>query len=195
MRVLFYSPDSYGLGHVRRSISVAKAVLQSRSVTSALMLTGAPRAHYFDYPSGCDYVKLPSITKNGEGRYVCRDMDLSLEKALLMRGSLIDLAADAFQPGMLLVDHSPRGLCGEILPTLSRLGERGDTFRVLGMRDVIDEPRRVKKAGERDGVIDVLRHSYDHVIVYGQRDVFSSVRWPMKASPFSLRPARPTCRS
>ena len=176
MRLLLYSPDSYGLGHVRRSISVAKAALSSFSGASALLVTGAPRAHYFDYPEGCDYVKLPSVTKDAKGNYVCKDLGMTLEATLALRARLIEEAATSFPTNALLVDHSPRGLCGEILPTLRRLGEMGGTCRVLGMRDVIDDPVRVRAAWEREGVIEVLRNCYDRILVYGQRELFDPVR-------------------
>jgi len=177
MRMLCYSPDSYGLGHVRRSISVIEAVLGRVRDGSALVLTGAPRAHYFDYPERCDYVKLPSITKNARGHYVSRDLDLHLEQLVELRGQLIDVAVQSFRPRLLLVDHSPLGLCGEVLPALRKLaqGPRG-AVRVLGMRDVIDEPAAVRAAWERDGVIDVLRRGYDRILVYGQRDLFDPIR-------------------
>ena len=82
MRFVLYSPDSYGLGHVRRSVAVAGAVLDRSPHAWARVLTGAPRAHYFDYPQRCDYVKLPPVTKNLSGRYVAEDEDLTLRQAI-----------------------------------------------------------------------------------------------------------------
>jgi len=174
---LLYSPDSYGLGHVRRSISLAKAALGRIPGSSALLLTGAPRAHYFEYPPRCEYLKLPSITKDREGKYVCRDLDFSLEKVVKLRSRLIQLAVDSFEANVLWVDHSPLGLCSEILPVLDSLG-RGDkpALRVLGMRDVIDEPKVVRANWKKHGVIDILRDCYDRILIYGQRDVFDPIR-------------------
>jgi len=177
VRILLYSPDSYGLGHVRRSISLARAALGRIPGSSALLLTGAPRAHYFEYPPRCEYLKLPSITKDREGQYVCRDLDFSLEKAIELRTRLIRLAVDSFEARVLWVDHSPLGLCGEILPSLERLGHGPErALRVLGMRDVIDEPEVVRANWKKHGVIDVLRECYDRILIYGQRDVFDPIR-------------------
>ena len=176
MRILMYSPDSYGLGHVKRSISLAHAALSEIAGSSVYLLTGAPRAHYFDYPPGCDFLKLLSVSKDIEGRYVPRDLDLSLKKTIRLRGRLIKLAADSFKPHVLLVDHSPLGLCGEIVPILRRLERRRpDALRVLGMRDVIDEPDAVKAAWKRDGVLDVLHEGYHKILVYGQRELFDPI--------------------
>jgi len=177
MKLMLYSPDSYGLGHVRRSISLAGAILQRNPGSSGLLLTGAPRAHYFDYPENCDYLKLPSITKDRDGKYVSRDLELEPEKVIRMREGMIWLAAANFSPDVLLVDHSPIGISGEIVPTLMRLAAGPDkrTTRVLGMRDVIDSPDRVRKEWARNNVIDVLRTGYDRILVYGDPDVFDVV--------------------
>lgn len=176
MRILLYSPDSYGLGHVRRSISIAGAVLGRMRGSTALLLTGAPRAHYFDYPEGCDYVKLPSMTKNDAGLYVSRELDLPGERTVQLREGLIRLSAREFAPDVVVVDHAPLGLAGEILPTLRRVKrDNPRAVRVLGMRDVIDDPATVRAAWKRDGVIDVLRECYDLIVVYGQREIFDPV--------------------
>lgn len=176
-RILFYSPDSYGLGHVRRTIALAERVLEEFADASALVLTGAPRAHWFAYPPRCDYLKLPSVTKGQDGRYISRELDLTLEETVQMRSRLIREATASFQPDVLLVDHNPVGLCREVLPALDDLAAfRPHALRILGLRDVIDEPDAVRSAWERDGVVEVLRSRYDAVLVYGQREIFDPVR-------------------
>ncbi len=177
MKLMLYSPDSYGLGHVRRSISLAGAVLEHNPGSNGLLLTGAPRAHYFDYPENCDYLKLPSITKDKDGKYISRGLNLEAEKVIRMRAGVIWLAAASFSPDVLLVDHSPVGIGGEIVPTLMRLAAGPDkrTTRVLGLRDVIDSPDRVRSAWAENNVIDVLRNGYDRILVYGDSDVFNVV--------------------
>ena len=177
MRTMLYSPDSYGLGHVRRSLSVSGALLDAIPGASSRLLTGAPRAHYFDYPPGSDYVKLPTVTKDDSGHYIGTDDDLSLAETVHLRGRLIRQAVHRFGPRVMIVDHSPLGLCGEVLPTLQRLRPTGNgTLRVLGMRDVIDEPEAVLATWKKDRVIDVLRSCYDLILVYGQREIFDPVR-------------------
>jgi predicted glycosyltransferase len=177
MRILLYSPDSYGLGHVRRSISLAGTLMDRLNGASGLILTGAPRAHYFDYPAGCDYLKLPSMTKDDAGVYISRELDMTAANTVRFREELIRLSVSNFDPDVLLVDHSPLGLGGEIESTLRHLARnRPHTVRVLGMRDVIDEPERVKADWRRDGVYDVLRDAYDRILVYGQREVFDPIR-------------------
>ncbi|MDH3626995.1 MAG: hypothetical protein OEV00_04900 [Acidobacteriota bacterium] len=62
------------------------------------------------------------------------------------------------------------------MPTLQHLESRHpETLRVLGLRDVIDEPRRVRAKWRRDGVIEALDRYYDLILVYGQRDLFDPI--------------------
>jgi len=176
LHILFYSPDSYGLGHVRRTISLAERVLGQFRDASALVLTGAPRAHYFRYPSRCDYVKLPSVTKGVDGCYKTREIDMPLDDTVHLRSRVIQETAASFHADVIVVDHSPLGLCGEVVPTLDScaVGRTG-TVRILGLRDVIDEPEAVRASWKRDQVMEVLRRCYDRILVYGQREVFDPV--------------------
>src|ERR1041385_806518 len=118
MRFLFYSHDSYGLGHIRRTTVIAKRLIRSFTATSALVVTGSPRAHYFRYPAHCDYMKLPSVTKDPGGHYVSRDLEMSTAEAVALRARLIREAAESFRPDVFFADHTPRGLNGEILAAL-----------------------------------------------------------------------------
>ena len=177
MRFLLYSPDSFGLGHIRRTISISEQLLGDFHGSSALILTGAPRAHYFDYPRQADYVKLPSVSKDGNGRYASRDLDLSFSETCALRSQIIEHAVSFFPPDVLVVDHSPLGLGGEAVSMLRRIRHRSPgTLRVLGLRDLIDEPARVRAAWQKDGVYDAIREYYDIIAIYGQRDIFDPVR-------------------
>ncbi len=176
MRLLFYSPDSYGLGHVRRTIALAEVLLGACRHATALVLTGAPRAHFFRYPPRCDYVKLPSVTKNARGEYVSRELDLPLEGTIALRRRLILEAAASFRPDVCFVDHSPAGLCGEALPLLELLQrERPLCLRLLAMRDVIDEPEAVRRTWAREGVLEILERDYDRILIFGQQELFDPV--------------------
>jgi len=177
MRFLFYSHDSYGLGHIRRTTVIAERLIRNFPAPSALVVTGSPRAHYFRYPPHCDYLKLPSVSKGPGGRYIAREIEMSIADTVTLRGKLIRAAAESFRPEVFFADHTPRGLGGEILPALEILSRLPrPPIRILGMRDVIDEPGVVKRAWEREGMVEVLRRHYDLILVYGQRDLLDPVR-------------------
>jgi predicted glycosyltransferase len=120
-------------------------------------------------------VKLPAATKDPAGAYVSRELDLDLPRLVSLRSSILRECAAAFDPDLVLVDHAPAGLGGELIPLLEALRGRR-TKVVLGMRDIIDEPRRVLEAWDRQGIVDLIRRHYHAVLLYGDTRIFDPVR-------------------
>jgi predicted glycosyltransferase/glycosyltransferase involved in cell wall biosynthesis len=171
-RALLYSHDSYGLGHLRRTMLIAESLARRPAIDDVLVVTGSPRSQSFHLPPGIDLVKLPVITKDDRGGYRPRTMRQSLDETVALRSRIIEATVEAFRPDVVLVDHAPVGLGGELLPVLERwAGRRGGPTMVLGLRDIVDHPDRVEQEWERNGVWDVLRTAYDHVLVYGDPTV------------------------
>jgi predicted glycosyltransferase len=173
-RILTYSHDSYGLGHFRRSLTIADYLLSRSPETSVLALTGSPRSHSFHLPHRFDYVKLPAATKNSSGAYEARELDLALPDLVQLRSDILRDCGRSYRPDLLLVDHVPAGLGGELLPLLKILKAAG-TRIVLSFRDILDDPALVREQWERDGTIEVLREYYDGILIHGDRDVFDPV--------------------
>lgn len=176
-RVLLYSHDSFGLGHLRRSLLLAERIVARPEVEHALVVTGSPRCQTFRVADGIDTVKLPAITKDDRGSYRTRTLGLPLEETLRLRADLIGAALESFAPDVVVVDHAPIGLAGELLPVFARLDRRASRPRLLlGLREIIDAPERVAADWDRDGVWDVLRHRYDRILVYGDPTVRSTAQ-------------------
>ena len=53
-RILLYSHDTFGLGHIRRSRTLANAITAADENTTALILTGSPVAGRFTFPERVD---------------------------------------------------------------------------------------------------------------------------------------------
>jgi predicted glycosyltransferase len=188
-KVMFYSHDTFGLGHLRRTLAIANHLQANAAGLSQLIVTGSPAASAFPLPAGADFVKLPSVTKDDDGTYVPRSLDTSFQRLRDMRAELVLGAAKHFRPDVLIVDHAPAGLKGEMLPALRWLEEHlPQTRLVLGMRDIIDAAPVVRQAWSREGVYDLLDTTYDAILGYGQRDLYDSVREygfsPMAAAKF-----------
>lgn len=167
-RALLYSHDSYGLGHLRRTMLIAEGLALRPAIDDVLVVTGSPRSQSFHLPPGIDLVKLPVVTKDDRGAYRPRTLRQTLDETVALRSRIIEATVEAFRPDVVLVDHAPVGLRGELLPVLERrAGRRGGPLMVLGLRDIVDDPDRVEQQWERDGVWEVLRTAYDHVLVYG----------------------------
>lgn len=175
-KAMFYSHDTYGLGHLRRTLTLANHVRLSSPRMSQLIVTGSPSAQSFVLPDGTDYVKLPSVTKNKAGDYEARTLDSTFSDIRDMRSDILLSSAKHFQPDFFVVDHAPAGLDGEALDTLRFFRERHpDTKLIVGLRDIIDEAPKVRATWERDGIYDLLDDLYDLILVYGHRNMYDVV--------------------
>ena len=176
-RLMYYSHDTYGLGHLRRTLALARYLRLRTASLSQLIVTGSPVPHYFSFPDGTDYVKLPSVVKVGAEEYLPRSLCVPLAPVWKARRDMILSAARHFRPDALIVDHAPAGLKGEVVATLRALAEECPrrTRLVLGLRDILDEARLVRESWARDGVYGLLDRYYDLILVYGQRDIYDVV--------------------
>jgi PAS domain S-box-containing protein len=174
-RLLVYSHDTFGLGHLRRCLALIRTLCADHPGMSALLVTGSPMVHRYPMPDGADYVKLPAVRKVESEQYEARTLHVSGSTIRSMRSNLILHTLRDFDPNVLLVDHSPTGSKGELLPALEWLANRGGCTRILGLRDVIDEPASVIALWKATRVYDVLRDHYDHLVVYGSREVYDPV--------------------
>ncbi len=180
-RILFYSHDTFGLGHLRRSRALASAITQADPRASALILTGSPVAGRFTFPRRVDHVRLPGVTKRADGSYASQTIGMGIEEVTELRSGLIETAVQQFDPDVLIVDKEPTGFRGELLPTLERLEHTQKTRLVLGLRDVLDEPAVLAAEWERKEAIAATERFYDEIWVYGLRSVYD----PTEGLPLS----------
>lgn len=175
-RVVLYSHDTFGLGHLRRSRALASALTQSGTVGSAIILTGSPVAGRFTFPPGVDHVRLPGVKKLADGTYVSQNSGMDLEATTSLREGLINSTIAHYEPDLLIVDKEPTGFRGEMLPILERLTKAGRTKIVLGLRDVLDEPEVLASEWARKGALDAAERFYDELWVYGPKSVYDPTR-------------------
>ncbi|MFD0937955.1 glycosyltransferase family protein, partial [Methylobacterium trifolii] len=164
-RVLIYSHDTFGLGHLRRSRAIANAIVGANRDVRAVIVSGSPVIDRFAFAEGVEAVRVPPVTKLPDGDYASLDPGVPLERVVAERTAIIARTVDAFRPHVMIVDKEPTGFHGEILPALERLSERGCKL-VLGLRDVLDDPERLVPEWERKGATGAMRF-YDEVWVYG----------------------------
>ncbi|MBL8843303.1 MAG: hypothetical protein JNL90_17415 [Planctomycetes bacterium] len=174
-RLLIYSPDSFGLGHFRRCLSIARELSIADPALSVLCLTGSPKPSLFAYPRGFDTVKLPSLTKDADGAYQSLSGNLELARLAALRTSIVDATLRDFEPDLLLVDHAPLGTLGELLPVLERLRGDPSVTTVLGLRDVIDSPERTAAEWAERDLARRVPELFDRVLVYGDPRVWNTI--------------------
>ena len=165
-RVLVYSHDSFGLGHLRRCRALAHAICEDIDDLSVLILSGSPIIGSFDFRSRVDFVRVPGVIKLRNGEYTPLTLPMAIEDAIGMRASIIRHTAEVFDPDILIVDKEPLGLRGELSDTLELMKERG-VHVVLGLRDVLDDPDLLLPEWRRKNAVPALQEFYDEIWVYG----------------------------
>ncbi len=166
IRVLIYSHDSFGLGHLRRCRAIAHSLVGEFNKLSVLILSGSPIIGSFDFRARVDFVRVPGVIKLRNGDYTSLKLHLDIEQTMALRASIIQHTADVFDPDIFIVDKEPLGLRGEVGDTLEMLKSRG-TPLILGLRDVMDEPELLVPEWERKHVMPALKDLYDELWVYG----------------------------
>ncbi len=176
VRILMYSHDTYGLGHLTRTVRIARALRARYDRASILILSGSPVAPYVALPPGADIVKMPSVVKAGKDLYRSRDLKVSFGQIKRIRREMIRGTAASFQPDIFMVDNVPLGMKMEILPTLEYLRRSSRSTRiVLNLRDILDDPQVIRDAWNRDGVVEALEKFYDKIFVLGDREIFDAI--------------------
>lgn len=173
--VLVYTGDCLGLGHLRRNTMIAARLVQDLPGTNVLLLTGLSCPSPFEVPAGVDLIKLPSVRKTAPGCYEPRTLSVDPRRMTWLRTSIIDDISRTFNPDLLVVDHLPTGINGDLLPTLVSLHARSNRPRVvLGLRDFVDDTERTRSLWRAEGVLEAIHDFYDEVLIYGCREVFDT---------------------
>jgi predicted glycosyltransferase len=171
-RVLIYSHDTFGLGHLRRCRAIAHALVDHRLDVSVLILSGSPIIGSYGFRRRVDFVRFPGVVKLRNGTYSAKGLDISIEHAIAFRRDLIRASAEAFRPDVFLVDKEPVGLRGEVLPALKLLKTCG-TRIVLGLRDILDDQDHLADEWSRKDVLPALSEYYDDILVYGAEGIYN----------------------
>lgn len=170
--LLLYAHDTFGLGHLRRSLAIARHVVSTRPGTQVVLMTGSPVADRLDIPTGVQVVPLPPVVKTGVDTYEPRQAGASIEVVRALRSAIMRDVARRFRPDVFLVDHAPQGMQGELRVVFSDLARRSPHTRiVLGLRDVVDDPAVVRAAWRREDVYGTMERVFDLILVYGSQDL------------------------
>jgi predicted glycosyltransferase len=170
-RVLIYSHDTFGLGHLRRSRAIANRLVQRNPEASIVIISGSPIIGSFEFGDGVDYVRVPGVVKLANGDYTTLSLNLPLDEAVEMREAIILQTARTLAPDLVIVDKEPTGFRGELLPALEEVRAKGARI-VLGVRDIMDDPDVLRPEWEHKGAVDALIDFYDDIWVYGLKEIY-----------------------
>jgi len=166
VRILMYSHDTFGLGHLRRCRTIAHAIVERFKGVNVIIISGSQIAGAFDFRARVDFVKIPSVIKLYNGEYTSVGEYIDVEDILHMRQLIIQRTAEVFDPDIFLVDKEPLGLKGELVPTLEMF-KNTKTKTVLGLRDVMDAPHLLEKEWSSNDVLSKISKFYDRIWIYG----------------------------
>ena len=174
-RVLIYSHDTFGLGHLRRCRAIAHELVGRFKGISVLILSGSPVIGSFEFRARVDFVRIPGVIKLKDGSYTSLGLHIDLDQTMAMREAIIHQTAEVFKPDLFLVDKEPLGLEGEVHRTLTMLRQSG-TRTVLGLRDVVDDPEALRLEWGRKAALPALRELYDEIWIYGLEAFYHPLR-------------------
>jgi len=174
-RIAIFTHDAYGVGHVRRSSRILRALAGKAPDSALLLITGSPATYLLrDLPANADTIKIPTIVTSGTEGTRPPILNIGLADLTSLRSELTRRALEVFEPDVFLVDNFPLGTRSELLPALRELRHR-PTRTVLGLRDVVDPPEKVRRDWERDGIHGIIERYYDKVLVYGVPELLDAV--------------------
>lgn len=173
--ILMYSHDTYGLGHIRRTMAIAEQLRQSN--TNILILTGSPIAGRLTFPKYVDYVRIPGMIKKANDEYFPLTIRIDPQQAMEIRQSIIMATVKTFLPDLFIVDKEPQGLKKEVLPALEWIKENLEkTKTILGLRDVMDDSETIKTDWNKKNIYSTIEDLYSEVWVYGQKNIYNPIQ-------------------
>lgn len=173
--ILMYSHDTYGLGHIRRTMAIARNLV--RPGVNILIVTGSPIVGRYSMPKGIDFVRMPGMIKKSNSIYVPHSIKVDPDIAISIRRGIISATAKTFKPDLFIVDKVPTGLKNEVLPTLKWIKKNLPCTRVvLGLRDILDDAESTRKDWKKKKFPEVLRDLYSEIWVYGEKNLYDPIK-------------------
>jgi len=193
--VLFYAQDARGLGHITRTLTIARHLLDAYPDVVGYVATKSHIAPNTTFPERCDFIKLPS--RRTPKTLVEDDDEVGRAHFRRLRSHILREIALGLAPDLVLVDHEPLGAMGEFRDGLwaLRTACRHTRF-IFGLRDIMDDPERIRAQWRELGVYEALEHVYDGIAVYGSPrlydvaqayDIPASVRHKLHYCGFIVR--------
>ena len=137
---LLYAQDRRGLGHINRTLTIARNILAAYPNFVAYIATKSAIASNFNIPERCDYIKLPTrLTPTTVERSEEND-DFSIKHFQKIRSQILRDSALMLSPDLVIVDHEPLGISGEFRDGLYALKAQCPATKfIFGLRDIMDE--------------------------------------------------------
>ena len=148
-RILIYSHDTFGLGHLRRCRTIAHSLVERFKQLSVLILSGLADHRQLRFPRARRFRARARRDQAAQRRiHVAQPAHRHRARRWRCAPRSSGTPPRSFGPDLFIVDKEPLGLRGEVHETLKML-KRSGTRLVLGLRDVMDEPRLLEPEWQR----------------------------------------------
>ena len=170
MRIIFYCQYSWGMGHLVRSLELARA-LSDHDVT---LIAGGQEVD-MDLPNHVRLLRLPVLYMDEKfTRLIPSNPDQSVEQVQQVRKKTIYLQMEQLQPDLFVVELYPfgRSMFGfELEPLLAdiREGRFGQVRVVCSLRDILVEKKDPSAYEER--VIQKLNRHFDALLIHSDPEI------------------------
>jgi len=161
-RILIFTHDGRGLGHLRRLARLGKVLQQNSAV---LFITGHREASWL-VPPECEYIHLPNLDSLDPrrsrqwGRKPFMSDDLSVGRAL--RRDVIHGVIQRFRPDGIILDYLPLGMDEEMREFVSGTPECRKYFISRG---ILGSPDQVYRDVLTPSAVQSLRDEYHTILV------------------------------
>lgn len=190
--LLLYAQDTRGLGHITRTLTIAHHVLETFTHCVAYVVTRSKIARDCFWPHRCDYIKLPSRRTPKTVERTAEEEQASLVQFRGLRSRMLHEVALGLAPDLVFVDHEPLGSSGEFRDGLWALKrQRPETRFIFGLRDIMDDPERIREEWQEMGVYEALENLYDGIAVFGSQRLYDVAE--AYAIPERIRPKLHYC--
>ncbi|MBU2547078.1 MAG: hypothetical protein KKB20_01585 [Proteobacteria bacterium] len=169
-RLLVYTPNSIGLGHLFRTLAVATGIRRCRPDLDILVLTGSSLPQVL-LKEGIEVVKLPGIMQEVENEsrtYRPRHLSgLGIDHLIRLRKKIIEDVFTFYQPDAVMLEHKLAGLMGEASVLLRQkiaAAGKADEFALIhlsrGNLGRLGIPRVFDFDSERYDLVDLYDYHY-----------------------------------
>ena len=164
-RVLIYCQHVLGMGHLIRSMAIARALKQC----AVTFINGGESISGVEVPSWVTIVNLPSISSDSEFQELTTHrQDMTLEQVQRARRNQLIALFDRLRPNVLLIELFPFGrkrFAFELLPLLAHIRLAGGaTHVVCSLRDIL--VKKPDPARHEDWVVSLMNQYFDLLLIH-----------------------------
>jgi predicted glycosyltransferase len=168
-KVLFHCQYVYGLGHLIRSLQLAKGLLDDFEV---YFLSGGETVKGLSIDPKINFIQLDALFKEENCNNLSSvDKNLTIDECLSNRKIVIHELIQKIRPEVIITEHFPFGFLfeHEVLSLITKAKKVNPLVKIVSsVRDIIE----TEKGGKADDkTVKILNQYYDLLLIHGDENV------------------------